>query len=173
VPRHVSQVVERIAARTGCTVLRCGRTTRAMSLAGLTDGVGYVGDAAGGYMFPAFLSAFDAVMTLGMTARMLADTGSVLDEVVAGLPPWHMTEDSLPCPTHLKGAVMRAVGEASVGLPVEMTEGIRVERDGGWVLVLPDDADPAVAIYTEADDEETASRLLHMYSDVVRRVTEQ
>lgn len=170
VPTQVSRVVERIAAGAGCTVLRCGRSNRAMSLAGLTDGVGFVGDAAGGYMFPAFLSAFDAVMTLGMTAKMLADTGSVLDDVVASLPPWHLLEDSIACPTHLKGAVMRAVGEASASLPVQMEEGIRVELDGGWVLVLPDDADPCVAIYAEANDEETASRLLETYAEVVRRV---
>jgi mannose-1-phosphate guanylyltransferase/phosphomannomutase len=120
-------------------------------------------------MFPAFLSAFDAVMTLGMTAKMIADTGSVLDEVVAGLPPWHLFERAVPCPTHLKGAVMRAVSEASAGRNVEMTEGIRMDVDGGWVLVLPDAMDPVVYVYAEADDEETALRLLEETAGVVAR----
>jgi mannose-1-phosphate guanylyltransferase / phosphomannomutase len=171
VPTHASRVVERIAGRTGCTVVRCGRSTRAMSLAGLTDGVGMVGDTTGGFMFPSFLSAFDAVMTLGMTARYLSDTGSVLDDVVAGLPTWHMYQRQVPCPTHLKGAVMRAVGEASAGLQVEMTEGIKVDIDGGWALVLPDAMDPVVYVYAEADDDMTASRLLEEYAGMVTRAT--
>jgi mannose-1-phosphate guanylyltransferase/phosphomannomutase len=170
VPTHCSRVVEKIAARTGCDVVRCGRNTRAMSLAGLTDGVEMVGDTSGGFMFPTFMSAFDAVMTLGMTAKMIADTSSVLEDVVAGLPPWHLLESVVPCPTHLKGAVMRAVAEASSGMEVEMTEGIRVEQDGGWALTLPDAMDPVVYVYAEADDDETASRLLDRYVGIVKDV---
>jgi mannose-1-phosphate guanylyltransferase/phosphomannomutase len=167
VPANTSRVVERIAERTGCTVVRCGRSTRAMSLAGLSEGVGMVGDAAGGFIFPAFLSAFDAVMTLGMTAKLITDTGSVLDDVVAALPPWHFFERAVPCPSRLKGAAMRAVGEAAEGLPVQMIEGIRIESDGGWVLALPDAMDPVVYVYAEADDEETALRLLEKTAGIV------
>jgi mannose-1-phosphate guanylyltransferase/phosphomannomutase len=169
VPTHASRVVERICERTGCTVVRCDRSTRAMSLAGLRDGAGMVGDTAGGFMFPAFLSAFDAVMTLGMTAKMLVDSGLALDDVVAGLPPWHLFERVVPCPTHLKGAAMRAVGEANAGQQVQMNEGIRVEVDGGWVLALPDGMDPVVYVYAEADDDATAKRLLEECVAVVMR----
>jgi mannose-1-phosphate guanylyltransferase/phosphomannomutase len=167
VPAHASRVVEKIAARTGCSVVRCGRSTRAMSLAGLKEGVGMVGDASGGFMFPVFLSAFDAVMTLGMTAKMIADTGSALDDVVNGLPPWHLFERVVPCPTHLKGAVMRAVSEASAGRQVEMEEGVRVDVGDAWVLALPDAMDPVVYLYAEADDEETALGLLDEYAGIV------
>jgi mannose-1-phosphate guanylyltransferase/phosphomannomutase len=168
VPINVSRVAEAIAAANDCRLVRCGITNRAMSLAALTEEVGFVGDRAGGYMFPSFLAAFDAVMTLGMTAKLLVDTGRRLDEVVAGLPPHHLLEATVPCATPLKGAVMRAVTEATAGLKVEMTEGVRVEQDGGWALVLPDAQEPVVSVYAEGDDDATSRALLDRYVAIVK-----
>jgi len=170
VPLHASRVVEQIAARTGCRVVRCGMSTRSMSLAGLSSDVGFVGDRAGGYMFPAFLAGFDAVMTLGMLAKLLVGTGLRLDSVVDDLPVHHLVEQEVMCPSDLKGAVMRETAEAAMGLDVQMTEGIRVERDGGWALVLPDSVDPVVTVYAEAEDEPRARALLQDYVDIVERV---
>lgn len=170
VPLHASRVVERIAAQHGCSVVRCGLSNRAMSLVALTDEVGFVGDRAGGYMFPSFLAAFDAVMTLGMVAKLLVDTDRRLDDVVDGLPPHFLVESSVACPSGLKGAVMRAMSEATAGLDVEMTEGIRVTTDGGWALVLPDAQDPLVTVYAEADDAPTARGLLRRYVELVEEV---
>jgi len=170
VPLHASRVVERIAAEHGCSVVRCGLSNRAMSLAALTEEVGFVGDRAGGYMFPSFLAAFDAVMTLGMVAKLLVDTDRRLDDVVDGLPPHFLVESSVACPSGLKGAVMRAMAEETAGLEVEMTEGIRVTTDSGWALVLPDAQDPLVSVYAEADDAATARGLLRRYVQLVEEV---
>jgi mannose-1-phosphate guanylyltransferase/phosphomannomutase len=170
VPLAASRVVETVADRYGATVVRCGRSNRAMSLAAQSDDVGFVGDRNGGYMFPAFLAAFDAVMTLGMLARLLADTGRRLDEVVASLPAHHLVETSVACPSNLKGAVMRQVAESSTGLDVEMTEGIRVAGDGGWALILPDSQDPVVQVFAEGEDDAASARLLDRYATLVSRV---
>lgn len=170
VPLNASRVVERIAERNGCHVLRTGRSVRAMSLAAVQEDVGFVGDRRGGYMFPAFLAAFDAVMTLGMLAKLLVDTGRLLDDVVDGLPPYFLSESTVACPSALKGAVMRAVSEATVGMDVEMTEGIRVNVDDGWALVLPDGQDPVVTVFAEASDAEATRALLRRYVELVERV---
>jgi mannose-1-phosphate guanylyltransferase / phosphomannomutase len=167
VPIDVSRVAEVIADRNGCRVVRCGRTNRAMSLAGLSGDVGFVGDRAGGFMFPSFMAAFDAVMTLGMVAKLLVETGRSLDEVIAGLPPHHLREATVPCQSNRKGAVMRAMAEATAGFTVSMTEGIRVEQEGGWVLVLPDAQDPIVSVFAEAGDDATTQRLLDRYVSLV------
>ena len=170
VPLAASRVVESVAARHKGSVVRCGRSNRAMSLAAQADDIGFVGDRSGGYMFPAFLAAFDAVMTLGMVARLLADTGRRLDDVVASLPAHHLMEASVPCPSSLKGAVMREVAESSSGLEVEMTEGIRVAGDGGWALILPDSQDPVVQVFAEGEDDAASRRLLDRYAALVGAV---
>ncbi len=169
VPLTASRAVETIAETHGCKVLRCGRTHRAMSLAALTQGVGFAGDRAGGYMIPEFLAAFDAVMSVGSMASLLSEGERRLDEVVASLPEHNLIEASISCPSNLKGAVMRAMSEVAAGLKAEMTEGIRLEKDGGWVLVLPDASEPLVQVFAEGVDEDMSRALLAEYTGVVER----
>jgi len=170
VPFNASRAVETIAARHGRPVERCGVSKRALSLAALRDDVGFAGDRQGGFIYPQFLAAFDAVMTTGAIARLLSETGRRLEDVVAGLPEFHLVEASMACPSNLKGAVMREVAVAVSGFEVEMTEGIRVERDGGWALVLPDPAEPQVHVFAEGPDADAARALLGEYTSIVERV---
>jgi mannose-1-phosphate guanylyltransferase/phosphomannomutase len=170
VPINASRVIDRIAAVHGRDVHRCGVSKRALSIAALRDDVGFAGDRAGGFIFPEFLAAFDAVMTTGAIARLLTETDRRLDDVVAGLPEHHLLEASVSCPSALKGAVMREIALSVAGLEVEMTEGIRVERDGGWALVLPDPAEPLVHVFAEGPDAITAHGLLVEYTGLVEGV---
>ena len=50
-----------------------------------------------------------------------------------------------------------------------MTEGIRIERDGGWALVLPDAAEPYVQVFAEGPDEQTSHGLLSEYTAIVEK----
>jgi mannose-1-phosphate guanylyltransferase/phosphomannomutase len=167
VPLTASRVVESIAGRHGCKVLRSGRSRRALATTAIAGEAGFAGDQAGGYMFTSFLAAYDAVLTLGMLARQLLESGKRLDDVVAALPEFHLVESSVGCPASRKGAVMRAMAEAVSGLEVEMTEGIRVAVDGGWALVLPHPSEPYVRVFAEGDDDESARELLSRYTSVV------
>jgi mannose-1-phosphate guanylyltransferase/phosphomannomutase len=167
VPVMASHVVERIAQAHGRCVIRTGSSKRALSLAALRNDIGFAGDRAGGFVFPAFLAAFDAVMTVGSLARLLTETGRRLDEVVAALPKAHLVEASVGCPSSAKGAVMRAMSEATAGLETQMTDGIGVKRDGGWALVLPDPAEPLVHVFAEGEDVESAHALLSEYTRLV------
>ena len=86
VPVSASSAIDEIAARRDCSVVRTGRSRRQLSNLALTGTAGFVGGQRGGYIFPEFLAAFDAVMTVGMLVRMLVADGRRLDEVVADLP---------------------------------------------------------------------------------------
>jgi mannose-1-phosphate guanylyltransferase/phosphomannomutase len=170
VPITASRVVEKIAASHSGSVRRCGVSKRALSLAALRDHVGFAGDRSGGYIFPQFLAAFDGVMTAGAIASLLSESDRRLDEVVASLPEHHLKEASVACPSGMKGAVMREMAAAVSGMEVEMTEGIRVERDGGWALVLPDPAEPLVHVFAEGPADEVSHALLSEYTALVQRV---
>ncbi len=167
VPVSASSTIDDIAARHGCSVVRTGRTRRQLSNLALSGSVGFVGGQRGGYIFPSFIAAFDAVMSLGMIVRLLAREGRTLDEVVSGLPPFHLRRASLFCPYGAKGTVMRAMAEATTGMDVQMTDGIKVFRDGGWALLLPHAVEPRVDLFAEGPDEGTSERLLAEYAQLV------
>jgi mannose-1-phosphate guanylyltransferase / phosphomannomutase len=167
VPLTASRVVERIAAETGRPVVRTARSARALCAAGLSGDVGFAGSQNGGFVFPSFLSTYDAVFSIGMITRLLLESGRTMDDVVAGLPPFFLREASIFCPYDKKGLVMRGVSEAFAGLPVEMTDGIRAEVDDGWALVLPHPTEPVVTLFVEGSDAASADALLGRYGELV------
>jgi mannose-1-phosphate guanylyltransferase/phosphomannomutase len=169
VPVSASTAVDEIAARHGCTVVRTGRSRRQLSNLALTGAAGFVGGQRGGYIFPEFLSAFDAVMTVGMAAQLLAADARRLEDVVAGLPEFHLRRASLFCPYGEKGTVMRAMAEATAGSDVRMTDGIKVFADDGWVLLLPHPVEPRVDLFAEGPDEASSEAMLERYAALVER----
>jgi len=154
VPLTASQAVEQIASRHGRTVIRPGRSRRALAQAVLDGRAVFGGGGTGGYIFGEFFPAYDGVLTVGMVARMLGKLGVGLDEVVDGLPEFHKTEISVFCPIDRKGAVMRTVTEDSADYEADLTEGVRLLHDDGWVLILPDSSEPTVNIWAEGPNAE-------------------
>ncbi len=66
----------------------------------------------------------------------------------------------MPFPWDRKGAVMRSLhDEATQGGngKVETLDGVRLTREGGWVLVLPDATDASVNIWAEGTSDEQAA----------------
>jgi mannose-1-phosphate guanylyltransferase/phosphomannomutase len=157
-----SQAVDGIAARYGRTVVRPGRSRRALAQAVLDGRAVFAGSTTGGFIFGDFFPAFDGVLTVGMVVRMLAKADLTFDELLVGLPPCYKAEASVFCPIDRKGAVMRQVTDQVAGETVDLTEGVRVLYDDGWALVLPDATQPTVNVWAEAEGHEAAqSRLEH------------
>jgi mannose-1-phosphate guanylyltransferase/phosphomannomutase len=167
VPLSASQVVERVADSYGRRVVRTGRSRRAICAAAMEDGVGFAASQDGGFVFPSFLAAFDAVMSIGMLARLLIESGQRLDEVVAGLPPFFLHQATIPCPYNKKGAVMRGMAEALADRPVQMADGIKAAIGDGWVLVSPHSTEPTVTLFVEGPDADSADALLAEYKAIV------
>ncbi|MDF1542407.1 MAG: sugar phosphate nucleotidyltransferase [Anaerosomatales bacterium] len=168
VPLTASQVVEGIAAQTGHEVLRPGRTRRSLAVLAREGVVGFAGSTRGGYIFPRFLAAYDGVICVAMVSSMLACGGVGLDEIVDGLPAFYKGQESVFCPAHRKGAVMRAISEASSGADVDLTEGVRITEPGGWVLVLPHSSEPEVTLWAEGQDEASLARIIDRWTGVVK-----
>ena len=167
VPTEATRAVDRIAASTGHTVIRPGRSRRALAALAYGREIGFAGDLAGGYVFADFLAGYDAVMSLGFLARMLATDGRPLDEVVAGLPVVHTREETVFCPTQRKGAVMRAVTEAAAPYGPDLHEGVLIDVDGGWVLVIPHANKPVVTLWVEGESDEKALAIASAWRSTV------
>jgi mannose-1-phosphate guanylyltransferase/phosphomannomutase len=170
VPVTASNIVERIAGECGRTVVRTGTSRRALSTAALRPDIGLAGSRRGGFVFPQFLAAYDAVMTLGMLLRMLDHQQTTLDEVVATLPQYHLRDRAVFCPFDRKGAVMRTMAALSPG--GDMVEGVRIEADDGWAHVLPHATEALVHVFAEGEDAASADALLERYVAQVERAIE-
>jgi mannose-1-phosphate guanylyltransferase/phosphomannomutase len=169
VPLTASQVVERIAGACGRTVVRTGTSRRALATAALDEAVGFAGSRRGGYVFPRFLAAYDAVMSFGMLLRLLDHHGVTLDEVVDQLPPFFLRHQAVFCPFDRKGAVMREMAARGESGDAHTVEGVRFTYDDGWSLVLPHATEPQVNVYAEGTDDASADAILDRTVEAVER----
>ena len=51
-----------------------------------------------------------------------------------------------------------------------MFEGIRINRDKGWALILPDSDEPVCRVYSEGYNEEYAEELAAYYEKRIREI---
>jgi mannose-1-phosphate guanylyltransferase/phosphomannomutase len=116
----------------------------------------FAGNSEGGFCFPSFLPALDAVGTLVHLLAMLAERGGSMSDLLVGLPSVNVVHERVPTPFDQKGAVMRQVLEAARGEEVVLIDGVKTVDPSGWTLIVPDDAAAITHVYAEADDAEGA-----------------
>ncbi len=133
-------------------------------------GVEFAAGPEGGYIFPGFLPAYDAVAALAHTFALLAMTGTTLSRVVAGLPPVFSAHEAVVTPWQKKGLVMRAVMELSKDRPTVLVDGVKILYDDGWSLVVPDPEEALTHIWSEAATETGALARAQDYARQVRNV---
>ncbi|HXM73598.1 MAG TPA: sugar phosphate nucleotidyltransferase [Candidatus Dormibacteraeota bacterium] len=127
-------------------------------------------DGAGGYCWPDFAVSFDAVFTTVRVLELLAQTGSSLRTLRSRIPAVaHRTAVEF-CPWEVKGRVMRTMMEKHMRDRVDLTDGVKVFVDGGWVLVVPDADRPEYHIIASTLDPALSDRLVGEYSQLVRSV---
>jgi mannose-1-phosphate guanylyltransferase/phosphomannomutase len=180
-PLTVTRLAERLAAPFGVEVVRSPVSLPALARASTEDGVVFAGGLGGGYIFPEFLPAFDAVMSLGKLLELLAPQDRRLSTVLAEIPTSTLVHHTVSCPWSLKGTVMRATTEA-LARQVEggeeagslsLVDGIQVNRGEDWMQLLPDADEPLFHIYAEGADHHASERMAGELGDIVRGLIDE
>ncbi|HEV3452672.1 MAG TPA: sugar phosphate nucleotidyltransferase [Acidimicrobiia bacterium] len=133
-------------------------------------GIRFAGTSGGGFIWPAFLPAFDAVATLAHLLDLLETTGRRLSTIVDGLPSVHVVHDSVPTPWERKGALMRELVERPPAGEVVLIDGVKVVGSDGWTLLVPDPEEPVTHVWAEADTETAALRLARERTEAVEEL---
>jgi mannose-1-phosphate guanylyltransferase/phosphomannomutase len=134
------------------------------------DGVIFAGSVGGGYVFPQFLPAYDAVASLAKLLELLAPQQRPLSELVAELPSPTLVHRQLACPWGKKGLVMRVLNERLAGRDLDLLDGIKILGDRGWTQVLPDPDEPLLHLYAEGETAEATQELEAEIRELVEEV---
>ena len=159
VPVTVTSCVEAIAEPFGLEVIRTPAAPVELTRVAIAEEIVFAGASGGVYVFPKFLPGYDAVGSLCTLLELLARVQQPVSELVAGLPASHVRHRQIACPWAVKGLVMRVLAERLKDRELDLTDGIKVIDERGWVEVLPDPDEPLVHIYAEGGDEETSKEL--------------
>ncbi len=169
-PVTVTSQVDQIVKGSGLQVIRTPASLSELTKAAAQDGVIFAGAIGGGYVFPDFLPAYDAMASLCKLLELLAPVERPLSSIVAELPPSTLVHRQLPCPWSQKGTVMRVLTERLKGRDLDLLDGIKVNDRRGWAQVLPDPDEPLVHIYAEGRDERASNELESELRQLVEEV---
>lgn len=160
VPVMAPRAMETIAEALGATVVRTRSDRRSLMAFAAESGasLAFAGGANYELIFPEFQPVFDSLYAAAKIMELIANQGGPLSAIVDELPPWYIASRRDHCPWERKGQIMRRLLDETNGEQVELTEGIRIGREGGWVLVLPDASDPQFNVYAEGRSDDEARR---------------
>lgn len=127
------------------------------------DRIVLAGNPAGGLIFPAFSPGFDAMFAFARLLEMMAVEKLPLSEMASWIPEFHLQRETVPCGWQDKGRLMRLLIEESRDFQTQMIDGIKIFKDDGWVLVVPDHSKPALQIWAEGDSRERVRALVDEY----------
>lgn len=172
VPQTTTILAEELARFHGVRIRRTAQATAELFADVLREpALVLAGDGHGGYVVPAVGPAFDALATFMRALGLIARAKLPVSELDARIPRSHVRRTSVAVPWASKGAVMRAVADAALGMDgctIDTTEGVRViGADGWWTLVVPDAAEARIRIWAEGADEAAAARMLARWRDLV------
>jgi mannose-1-phosphate guanylyltransferase / phosphomannomutase len=158
-PITVTSQVDRLVEGSDLEVVRTRASLADLTKVAAEDGVVFAGAVGGGYVFPEFLPAYDAVVSLCKLLELLAPVRRPLSELVAELPQPTLVHRQLACPWSLKGMVMRVLTERLKGRELDLVDGIKLFDERGWVQLLPDPDEPLLHIYAEGETEDASNEL--------------
>jgi mannose-1-phosphate guanylyltransferase/phosphomannomutase len=171
-PVTVPNAVEQIAADNGAEIIRTRSDRRSLMALAEQDGsnLAFAGGANYEMIFPEFQPAFDGLYAAAKVMELLAAERAPASELVDQLPSWHVAGRSVACPWDRKGSVMRALHDESRNDGVDTIDGIRIPRNGGWVLILPDASEASVNIIAESTSDASAASSAEQMADHITQL---
>jgi mannose-1-phosphate guanylyltransferase/phosphomannomutase len=121
-------------------------------------------------MFPEFLPAYDAVMSLAKLLELLALLDTSLEDVVDGLPRIHVARMDVATPWEAKGGVMRRLVERLNGERVVTIDGVKAYRGEDWALVIPHPQEPLVRVWAEAGGAEESEEMAREFGALIEEL---
>jgi phosphomannomutase len=166
-----SSVIDKMAARhkRGVERVRVGNTfmVQAMHDTGACFGV----EKARHFVIPSIFPFDDAIAVSLFAAYAISKMGRPLSAFLDGMPKFEKSRTNIECPDDKKFGVIERVRETlskEYGR-INTMDGIRLDLDGGWVLVRASNTSPLIRVTVEAESRREHERMRDVFSGLVRR----
>jgi len=169
-PVAVGTAAEAICAEGGMPITYTKLSSAHLMEVAASGGVTFAASQSGGFIWPEFLPAYDATVTLVNLVAMLSSTGQSLAKLVHGLSPVHIAHEEVVTPWEQKGIVMRMMLEQLSDRELVLIDGVKVIEEDGWALMLPDPEDPVTHVWAEAPSEARARARAQQFAVRIRQL---
>ncbi|MBZ9570084.1 phosphoglucosamine mutase [Methanobrevibacter sp. TMH8] len=119
------------------------------------------GEENGGLIFPDFVYGRDAALSAAKILEIMATENKKLSELVAELPVYYSEKMKSECTDDKKQEVMNNIAEevSKLGYEIDTTDGVKIFKDNGWVIIRPSGTEPIFRCFSESDSQEKATEM--------------
>lgn len=164
VPHTASRVIEKMAEYYNMEVVRT-KSSPADVMKAMLDDNGSLENS----IFQYILN-FDAIWGAGSLIDFMVGNSVTLYDLVNELPHFHIEKKEVKCDWRYKGRVIREIIDENKNKEIELFEGVKINGENGWVLILPDGEKPICNIYAEGVSEEYAKELAAIFTDKINNI---
>lgn len=156
-----TMAVDEVAKRHGCEVVKSlvgeVNVCEAMRERGAVIG----GEGNGGVIVPDLHYGRDAVMGATLILEHMAEAGKPISGLVESIPRYCMVKEKVGLLEGVtKEELISQVRKLFSGLETDLTDGVKVFFEGGWLHIRPSGTEPVVRIIAEAEGKKRARELV-------------
>ncbi|MDR2845854.1 MAG: phosphoglucosamine mutase, partial [Candidatus Methanoplasma sp.] len=165
-PVSTSSMVEEVVVEYGGTLEYTAVGSPIVARKMMENGSVFGGEENGGLIFPEIQYCRDGAMTAAKMLECIVATGP-LEKQVALLPVYHTEKAKVECPNSMKKRTADHLIDISKDAKVDLTDGLKLIFEDGWVLARPSGTEPIFRIYSESKDADVAKARADKYEELV------
>ncbi|SHG92190.1 sugar phosphate nucleotidyltransferase [Tepidibacter thalassicus] len=117
-----------------------------------------------------YILSFDGIWAAGKIIDFLVNNSIKLSDLLDEIPDFYYIKKEIPCDWDDKGRIIKEIIMENKDNDIELFEGVKINNDKGWALILPDSEKPLFNIYAEGFSEEYANELSTIFSKKIERL---
>ena len=154
-PVSSSSMVEEVVKEMESTIMYTAIGSPIVARAMFENKAVFGGEENGGLIFPKHQLCRDGAMSVAAMLECMVKGGK-LSEQLETLPKYYTEKRKIDCPNSLKSSLLRHLKEVNKTVRADMTDGLKLLYDDGWVLARPSGTEPKFRIYSESKDKDMA-----------------
>ena len=131
------------------------------------------GEENGGLIFPDFVYGRDAALSAAKIVEIIAKEQKPLSKLVEDLPVYFSKKMKIECPDELKQEVMKKIATETSEFEVDTTDGVKIIKEEGWVIIRPSGTEPIFRCFAEARTKAEAEEMAEWGISLIKKFLNQ
>ena len=129
------------------------------------------GEENGGVFYGPHQAVRDGAMTTVLLLNIMAETGQSLSQLIAEQPQYFIEKAKIECPDNKKDLLQQKIFDQVKNENVSTIDGVKIWfSDNSAILIRPSGTEPVFRLYAEAQNQETALKLVEDYTSKLKKI---
>lgn len=129
-----------------------------------------IADTDGHFAFSEFGLNKDSIFASFKILELMKKSDKKLSKVINKIPSFYYQGENIPCPSSLKGKMMRKFLEDGKNHETSSIDGVKINfSEEEWILMVPDQHTEFLNLYVQAEDKRKAGKIFYRYQDKIEK----